>query len=226
MNLHQHSLPVPKDRPGHLSHCALAAVLSHRPAHEQTRTGQHGRREIDDRSEALELQSCGERTEKQNPPPQLGEMAKEAVHLICGGSSPHVHTEAPAPVIYSWSDTRAIKAFWLSSQVFHPCVFLMSGEVVVSISNLHELIGHCCVPFPLITEAWHFSLSPHLIYAQVIHSLVNYKVQRQQFDSSCCVLRKQVWNPGCVLCSLLYTSQCECVHLFVYMRVNIGGAVW
>lgn len=69
-----------------------------------------------------------------------------------------------------------MKAYRQSSQVFHPCMFLMSGEVVDSISNLHELIGHCCVPFPLITEAWRFSLSPHLIYAQIIHSLVNLKV--------------------------------------------------
>lgn len=95
---------------------------------------------------------------------------------------------------------QSMKAYWLSSQVFHPCMFLMSGEVVDSISNLHELIGHCCVPFPLITEAWHFSLSFHLIYAQIIHSLVNHKVSRQQSDSSRCVFKKMALESG--ICSL------------------------
>lgn len=67
-NSHYHSLPVSKDRPDHLSHCALAAALSHLPAHEQMHTGQHGRQEIDDRSEALELQSSEENRETEAPP--------------------------------------------------------------------------------------------------------------------------------------------------------------
>lgn len=96
--------------PGHLSHCVVGYSAV-------TRSGQHGRREIDGRSDALELQSYEE--QKQQNTPQLGEMAKAAVHLIFGGTSPNVHTEAPCPDISAMKSVIAsafrfyILACWL-----------------------------------------------------------------------------------------------------------------
>jgi len=128
-------------------------------------------------------------------------------------ASPFTAGHTPAP----WKPIHCPFSF------FMPPMFLMSGEVVDSISNLHELIGHCCVPFPLITEAWHFSLSLPLIYTQIIHSLVNPKVLQQQFESSRWVLRKLVWNEKCVLCLFLFRIR---VCLFVCKHVKISAAVW
>lgn len=88
----------------------------------------------------------------------------------------YMSTKKPLPLNLQLFRHQSHKKLDAPVRVFHPCIFLLSGEVVDSISNLHDLIGHCCVPFSLITEAWHFSLSLHLIYAQIIHSLVNHKV--------------------------------------------------
>lgn len=95
MNLHLHSLLVSKDRPGHLSHCALAPVLSHHPAHEQTHTGQHGRRIINVWSDTLKLQSLAKNKGTESSPASsdvLGGSASYLYQLIS-----NVHPEAPAP---------------------------------------------------------------------------------------------------------------------------------
>lgn len=166
----------PKDRPGHLSNCALVAVLLYCAAHEQAHTGQHG--EARDRWQitgirASKLSRRQRITYTWTPPTRKDD--EGYVHLIFTGTYPPPHTEVPAPLIYSWLDTGAMTTYWPSSQVFHPLhvfFFVRRGCWF----NIQPYWVDWPLPFPLITKAWHFSLSPNLIYAQFIHSSENQKV--------------------------------------------------
>lgn len=93
----------------------------------------------------------------------------------------------------------------------------MSGEVVDSISNLHDLIGHYCVPFPLITKVWYFSLSLHLILF-IVWEITKFS------DSNLTVPVVSSENRFgitiCVFFVSFFTCHSVCACLFVCKRVQ------
>lgn len=128
-------------------HCVLAAMLSYRPTCVRWTAQEAGDRWQIRGFRAAKL--CREQREKVSS--RLGGTVKKAVHLIFGGISLHAHKPSPCPFIYVWSDSSSIKSIKLPSSIFF-LFFPSVSEFAKSVPNIHEVIGHCCIPFPLITQ--------------------------------------------------------------------------
>lgn len=162
MNLHEHGLPFPKDGPGQATHptvrwlycCHILQLMSRCEW-----TAWEARDGWQIRGIRVSKLSSEQRNRPPNPP-KLGWMVKGTLYVILSGTYPDAHTEAPS-LSFTAHWTPELWKCWL--WFFCHCRCLMSGHVVDSISNQHDLIGHDCFPFPLLTKALHFSLSLHLI---------------------------------------------------------------
>lgn len=160
MNFHKHGLSFQKDGPGQATlpavrwlHCCHILQLTSRCDWTawEARDGWQIR--------GIRVSKLSSEQRNRHPPPQArGDGEGDIVRYL----EQHVSLcprRSPLAFIYSsLTETGGYPVrFFVTAGV------TVSGEVVDSVSNQHDLIGHYCFRFPPFTKALHFSLSLHLI---------------------------------------------------------------